>query len=156
MPNGLASRRKFSTYVQLLVVALEFVRKSTQVFSCLATQRKSTQVDRKSSVCLKLASRLRQVLVLQTCFSLDKRRKSPEAEKCFRPASRNITITNVKTILFRSDTLNKIISIILYTLISHAVHDRLISLIIDHSANSYQRLDACAYCQKIRAARRFL
>ena len=62
-PNGLASERQFSTCAQLAfclathlrwlaltLVELKFVRKSTQVFHRLATQLKSTQVDRKSAV----------------------------------------------------------------------------------------------------------
>ena len=62
-PNGLASRRKFWTCVQLAfplathlrrlaltLVELKFVLKSTQVLHRLAAQRTSTQVHRKSSV----------------------------------------------------------------------------------------------------------
>ena len=65
-PNGLASRREFSTWalaaqfrrIALKLVEFKFVRKSTQVFHRLATQRKSTQVDRKSSVSCILFIRL--------------------------------------------------------------------------------------------------
>ena len=62
-PNGLASRRKFSIsarlafrlathlrWLALTLVELKFVRKSLQVFHRLTAQRKSTQVDRKSTV----------------------------------------------------------------------------------------------------------
>ena len=112
--NGLASQRKTSVRLvsnlrfvwpatcvvlhglALTLVELKFVRKSTQVFHRLATKRKSTQVDRKSTVydwnlrlfatCeleleLELANRLAnlfghpsqvrtQVLVLKTCVDL--------------------------------------------------------------------------------------
>ena len=40
----------FGHPLALTLVELKFVRKSTQVFHRLATQRKSTQVDRKSNV----------------------------------------------------------------------------------------------------------
>ena len=55
-PNGLASRRKSPTWVSFghllawTLVKLKFAGKSTQVFHRLATQRKSAQVDRKSTV----------------------------------------------------------------------------------------------------------
>ena len=62
-PNGLASRRKstqvfdlrstcvsFGHPLALTCVELKFVPKPTQIFYRLATHRKSTQVDRKSTV----------------------------------------------------------------------------------------------------------
>ena len=72
-PNGLAvwrtvSQRRISTCVQLAfclathllalnLVEIEFVRKLTQAFQCLATQRKSTQVDYKTSyICVKFTT----------------------------------------------------------------------------------------------------
>ena len=87
-PDGLASQRKFSTFVffghllawlhrlalTMTLVELQFARKSTQVFHRLATQHKSTQFDRMSTVYARLVtpfghpSQVRtQVLVLQTC-----------------------------------------------------------------------------------------
>ena len=74
LANGLASRRKFLTWLSTCVsfghplastlVELKFVRKSKQIFHRLATQCKSTQVDRESSVC---AWNLR---LFATCVSL--------------------------------------------------------------------------------------
>ena len=68
-PNGLASRCKSPTWVSFghllawSLVKLKFAGKSTQVFHRLATQRKSAQVDRKSTVCVEFT-------IFATCVNL--------------------------------------------------------------------------------------